>query len=108
MEDVDIEDTNKNSINEQANAPENNTKEAATAPVETPNGTAEATAVENQALTSELLAQQLAEQTFMPFRIQRENATTPIDTERAIKRIHRMLGKHFKVNIIDGAVKVFE
>ena len=43
-----------------------------------------------------------------PFRVQRQQSTTPIDKEKAIKRIKRMLGKHFKVNIIDGAVAVFE
>ena len=44
----------------------------------------------------------------VPFRIQRGPAKNKINTELAIKRIKRMLGKHFPVSITDGVIKVFE
>jgi hypothetical protein len=44
----------------------------------------------------------------IPFRIQTEKAKRTIDPVLAEKRIRRMLGKHFKVKVIEGAVKVFK
>ena len=44
----------------------------------------------------------------VPFKRQNKEATRKIDTDLATKRIQRMLGKHFPVEIKDRVLKVFE
>lgn len=111
VEDVDIDDTEKHIIDEESNKLEPKPDENTTTP--TPVGFEEPT-VSDEAARNQAEIEQLNGMygwnnvDNVPFKIQTSPAKNKINTELAIKRIKRMLGKHFPVQIMPSAIKVFE
>lgn len=108
IEDVDYADGKEIDIEEEAAKPENNTIEPENNPVIVDETISQPQSAENQAAIAEIDRSMDYDAFNTAFKIQRSAANNPIDIDRAVKRVKRMLGKHFKVNVIDGAVAVFE
>lgn len=114
IEDVEIDDVEKRIIDEESAKPVNNK------PKERPHGTTLNDQPSHSETAQNLATIEQIESSFnlsndgfeynpnVPFRVQIGEANQRMNTEKAVKRIRRMLGKKFPVQIIDGAIKVFE
>lgn len=113
IEDVEVDDIEKRTIDEESAKPENNKPENRPHNTTLNDQPSHSEVAQNMAIIEQIEASFNWDNNDgynpnVPFRIQTEAPKRKIDTEKAIKRIHRMLGKKFPVKVREGAIKVFK
>lgn len=109
IEDVEVDDTEKHIIDEESTKPENNKPEERQHNTTLNDQPSHSEIAQNMATLEQIEASfSQGDDYGIPFRVQKGEAKKKIDVEKAKKSIRRMLGKKFPIQIIDGAIKVFE